>query len=191
MDKDTSATNFMVRDRLMEAVVNREHEPITPFVERVRDLWERSQISSVIVAGSSGAFFTVADVVLQHDTYQVYDITEHAHTVCSRLNVSVTPRAATYELPAFQHYCTLTLKPDARGPRIKLQGMDFVWKGHRSICVLSSSLLIMNKLPLLLPVFVRHIRRDFVMDRTQWMKLCAHSICTSPARVSKRSVSTN
>lgn len=37
MDKDTSATNFMVRDRLMEAVVNREHEPITPFVERVRD----------------------------------------------------------------------------------------------------------------------------------------------------------
>lgn len=191
MDKDTSATNFMVPDRLMEAVVNREHKPITPFVERVRDLWERSQISSVIVAGSSGAFFTVADVVLQLDTYQVYDITEHAHTVCSRLNVSVTPRAVTYELPAFQHYCTITLKPDARDPRIKLQGMDFVWKGHRSICVLSSSLLIMNKLPLLLPVFVRHIRRDFVMDRTQWMKLCAHPMCTSPARVGKRSVSTN
>lgn len=36
IDEDTSATNFMVRDALMEAVVAAEHEPITPFVERVR-----------------------------------------------------------------------------------------------------------------------------------------------------------
>lgn len=40
IDEDTSATNFMVRDALMEAVVAREFEPITPFAERVRDLWE-------------------------------------------------------------------------------------------------------------------------------------------------------
>lgn len=78
IDEDTSATNFMVRDALMEAVVAREFEPITPFVERVRDLWERAGVSSIIVAGSSGAYFSVADAVLQMDRYRVHDITAHA-----------------------------------------------------------------------------------------------------------------
>lgn len=69
IDEDTSATNYMVRDALMEAVVAAEHEPITPFVERVRALWERHGVSCVLVMGSSGAFFPVADSVIQMDAY--------------------------------------------------------------------------------------------------------------------------
>ncbi len=57
IDEDTSATNFMVRDTLMEAVVAAEHEPITPFVERVRALWERHGVSCVLVMGSCGSVF--------------------------------------------------------------------------------------------------------------------------------------
>ena len=98
--EDTSATNFMVRDALMEAVVAREFEPITPFVERVRDLWERAGVSSIIVAGSSGAYFSVADVVLQMDRYRVHDITAHARAVCAELAAPATPRAARFALPA-------------------------------------------------------------------------------------------
>lgn len=100
IDEDTSATNFMVRDALMEAVVAREFEPITPFVERVRDLWERAGVSSIIVAGSSGAYFSVADAVLQMDRYRVHDITAHARAVCMELEVPATPRAAGFALPA-------------------------------------------------------------------------------------------
>lgn len=100
IDEDTSATNFMVRDALMEAVVAREFEPITPFVERVRDLWERACVSSIIVAGSSGAYFSVADVVLQMDRYRVHDITAHARAVCAELAAPATPRAARFALPA-------------------------------------------------------------------------------------------
>ena len=100
IDEDTSATNFMVRDALMEAVVAREFEPITPFVERVRDLWERAGVSSIIVAGSSGAYFSVADAVLQMDRYRVHDITAHARTVCMELEAPATPRAAGFALPA-------------------------------------------------------------------------------------------
>lgn len=100
IDEDTSATNFMVRDALMEAVVAREFEPITPFVERVRDLWERAGVSSIIVAGSSGAYFSVADAVLQMDRYCVHDITAHARAVCMELEVPATPRAAGFALPA-------------------------------------------------------------------------------------------
>lgn len=82
VDEDTSATNFMVRDALMETVVARDCEPITPFVERLRDLWERAGMSCVIVAGSSGAFFSVADMVIQMDRYAAYDITDRAHETC-------------------------------------------------------------------------------------------------------------
>ena len=36
IDEDTSATNFMIRDELMQRVVKRSQEPITPFIERVQ-----------------------------------------------------------------------------------------------------------------------------------------------------------
>ena len=57
LDEDTSATNFMVRDAFMQHVISREKEPITPFLERARDLYEKEGISTILVAGSSGAFF--------------------------------------------------------------------------------------------------------------------------------------
>ena len=41
IDEDTSATNFMIRDELMQRVVNREEEPIIPFIDRVSELYER------------------------------------------------------------------------------------------------------------------------------------------------------
>ena len=55
LDEDTSATNFMVRDSFMQRVICREKEPITPFLERARDLYEKAEISTILVAGSSGA----------------------------------------------------------------------------------------------------------------------------------------
>ena len=67
IDEDTSATNFMIRDELMQRVIHREMEPITPFIERIRELYEEYDISTVIVAGSSGAYFHIADSVIQMD----------------------------------------------------------------------------------------------------------------------------
>lgn len=78
IDEDTSATNFMVRDELMARVVSREKEPITPFISRIRDLYEKAGVSTILVAGSSGAFFHVADTVLQMDRYVPVEITERA-----------------------------------------------------------------------------------------------------------------
>ena len=42
IDEDTSATNFMVRDELMQRVVADSEEPITPFISRVRDLYREA-----------------------------------------------------------------------------------------------------------------------------------------------------
>lgn len=78
IDEDTSATNFMIRDELMQRVVHRENEPITPFIEQVRNLYTTYGISSIIVAGSSGSYFHVADHILQMDHYVPNDITDFA-----------------------------------------------------------------------------------------------------------------
>lgn len=76
LDEDTSATNFMVRDAFMQKVVSPDKEPITPFLSRARELYEQAGISTILVAGSSGAFFHIADTVIQMDRYKPVDITK-------------------------------------------------------------------------------------------------------------------
>lgn len=134
IDEDTSATNFMVRDALMQEVVSRDHEPITPFVERVRDLYERCGVSSVIVAGSSGAFFPVADTVVQMDRYEASDVTARAREVCrARGVVPAAPAGAGFSLPDRPRRLGLSARartgrrrPGGRSDRVKVKtrGMD-------------------------------------------------------------------
>ena len=78
IDEDTSATNFMIRDELMQRVIHRDMEPITPFIDRIRELYDSYGISTVIVAGSSGAYFHIADSIVQMDRYVPRDITGYA-----------------------------------------------------------------------------------------------------------------
>lgn len=76
IDEDTSATNFMVRDELMQRVIQKDKEPITPFLERARDLYEKAGISTILVVGSCGSYFYIADQIIQMDNYCPVDITE-------------------------------------------------------------------------------------------------------------------
>ncbi len=75
IDEDTCATNFMVRDAQMAALVHRDKEPITPFQFKMRSLFRDHGVSSIVVAGSSGSFFDVADSVIHMDSYSCYDVT--------------------------------------------------------------------------------------------------------------------
>lgn len=81
IDEDTSATNFMVRDELMQRVVAREKEPITPFLERAKDLYEQAGISTILVVGSCGSYFYIADKIVQMDSYNAIDITDETKKV--------------------------------------------------------------------------------------------------------------
>ena len=78
IDEDTSATNFMIRDELMQRVVNRDAEPIVPFIDRVEELYHTYGISTVLVAGSSGSYFHKADCIIQMNRYEPFEITESA-----------------------------------------------------------------------------------------------------------------
>ena len=78
IDEDTSATNFMVRDGRMAQLVSDEKEPITPFIRKIKSLYQDLGISTVLVAGSSGDYLSVADTVLQMDCYETKDVTARA-----------------------------------------------------------------------------------------------------------------
>ena len=83
LDEDTSATNFMVRDARMQALVAKEHEPITPFLERVRELHDAFGISTVLVMGGSGDYFEVADTVITMREFQAEEATNEARTIAA------------------------------------------------------------------------------------------------------------
>ena len=102
IDEDTSATNFMVRDTFMQQVISREKEPITPFLERAGDLYEKAGISTILVAGSSGAFFHIADTVIQMDCYHPVDIDVYKRQLLEFFNNFV---AAEIPAPWFVSPC--------------------------------------------------------------------------------------
>ncbi len=78
LDEDTSATNFMIRDERMQALVSKDKEPITPFIDKVRQLRQDLGVSTILVMGGSGDYFDVADRVIMMDEYRPRDRTEDA-----------------------------------------------------------------------------------------------------------------
>ena len=132
MDEDTSATNFMIRDELMQRVIHRDMEPITPFLDRVGELYRNHGVSTILVAGSSGAYFHAADRVIQMDRYVPRDITDLAKREAQAFPAGggdLPPAPA----PAF-HRCPRP-SPELRGDRVKLKslGRDGVSVGRETI----------------------------------------------------------
>ena len=121
IDEDTSATNFMIRDELMQRVIHRDMEPITPFIERIRELYEDYGISTVIVAGSSGAYFHIADTIIQMDRYVPKDITEYAKKEAESYPMLTGPEEKA-EKPDFQR-CPQPSPAFKGNDRIKMKTM--------------------------------------------------------------------
>ncbi len=84
IDEDTSATNFMIRDHRMQELVAKDKEPITPFIDKVRQLHDELGVSTVVVVGGVGDYFDVADTVVMMDSYRQVDVTERAMEIAER-----------------------------------------------------------------------------------------------------------
>jgi predicted ABC-class ATPase len=81
LDEDTSATNFMIRDVNMQRLVACDQEPITPFIDKVRQLYTERGVSTVLVMGGSGDYFAVADHVIRMADYRPMDVTGDARKI--------------------------------------------------------------------------------------------------------------
>ena len=141
LDEDTSATNFMVRDTFMQEIISREKEPITPFLERAQKLYTIAGISTLLVAGSSGAFFHIADTIIQMDCYRPVDITRKVKEICGKypLNPVNTP---SFTIPASHRIMqknTPTVRSHGHGAgktdrlKIKVHGKDGFLLGKQEV----------------------------------------------------------
>ncbi len=81
IDEDTSATNFIIRDSRMQSLVAKAREPITPFIDKVQQLAQEQQTSSILVMGGSGDYFDVADTVIMMDEYQPFNVTSKVRKI--------------------------------------------------------------------------------------------------------------
>ncbi len=88
LDEDTSATNFMIRDSRMQRLVARECEPITPFIDRVQEMYARLGVSTLLVLGGSGDYLDVADQVIMLHNYQVQNVTARAREIAHSLQTN-------------------------------------------------------------------------------------------------------
>ncbi|GAA1140111.1 ABC-ATPase domain-containing protein [Nesterenkonia lutea] len=136
IDEDTSATNFMIRDERMRQLIPAEHEPITPFVDRVRPLFTERGISTVLVAGGSGAFFDVADHVIVLQDYTLRDVTAQARQIAMENPTSAHTSAA--DPPAFAEVAARvprrgSLRPAKKTKPARSRGRETIQYGPEDV----------------------------------------------------------
>jgi|AntDeeMetagen192_2_1112575.scaffolds.fasta_scaffold00919_6 predicted ABC-class ATPase len=136
VDEDTSATNFMIRDRRMQALVAREHEPITPFVDRIRQLRDEVDVATILVMGGSGDYFDCADTVIQMQDYGAYDVTTEAHRIAAEYTTGRQREATeTLSRPQPRRLACQRLNPETKPGKQKVQarGMDTLVFGRDDV----------------------------------------------------------
>ncbi|MDX9787371.1 MAG: ABC-ATPase domain-containing protein [Desulfobacterales bacterium] len=96
LDEDTSATNFMIRDIRMQQLVAKDQEPITPFIDKVAQLYRDKGVSTILVMGGSGDYFNVADHVIRMSDYQPLDVTALARKIAAAGKERRRPEGGTH-----------------------------------------------------------------------------------------------
>lgn len=124
IDEDTSATNFMIRDELMQRVVKRDAEPIIPFIDRIEELSEQYGVSTILVAGSSGSYFHKADCIVQMNHYRPEEITTFAKEEAKKFPIS-EKKTPAYQMTEFRRIVFSNQEwKGAERVKIKTMGRD-------------------------------------------------------------------
>jgi len=133
IDEDTSATNFMIRDQRMQALVSKEREPITPLSQQIRALYEVHGISTILVMGGSGDYFSEADRVIMMDAYQPYEVTAEAKALATPLKKESTLASSFQRLQRRPDPSSLSPYRDNNRLKIQPYGMDKLIYGEQEI----------------------------------------------------------
>lgn len=139
IDEDTSATNFMIRDPAMRQLIPSGSEPITPFVERIRSLLDERDISTILVAGGTGAFFGMADHVIAMDAYTPSEVTDRAHRIAAddaSENAGTTESADSVFVGSDERIRTAgALDPSDKKKSARARGLGTIQVGREDIDV--------------------------------------------------------
>ena len=135
IDEDRSATNFMIRDRMMKELI--EKEPITPFTDRVGELYKKKGVSTILVIGGSGEYLSVADKIYMMEDYMIHDVTEKSKHICHSCGVGTElPPIADWEQSRILYADGFTSYPKGSGTeKLAVSDMGFVIIGDEKIDV--------------------------------------------------------
>lgn len=135
IDEDRSATNFMIRDRMMKALI--EKEPITPFTDRVNELYKTHGVSTILVIGGSGEYLSIADKVYMMEDYLIRDVTEKSKDICRSCNVTAAlPAPADWQQSRTLYSDRFTSYPEGSGTeKLEVSDMGFIIIGDERIDV--------------------------------------------------------
>ncbi len=176
IDEDTSATNFMIRDELMARVVHQEMEPITPFIDRVKELSGIYGISTILVAGSCGSYFYKADHIIQMMQYEPSEITEKAKKEAERFSdyAKDKPVLNPGEPPVF-HRLFAGDKKAAQNDRMKVKGMgkDAVSIDHDTIELRYVEQLVDSEQTMALGYMVKYAKQKLFDGKKDLQKVAA------------------
>ncbi len=135
IDEDRSATNFMIRDAMMKELIAKE--PITPFTDRVNELWLRQGVSSILVIGGSGEYLSVADRVYMMEDFLVHDVTDRARGICTSRGIfHELPTGAKWEQERRFFADGFTSYPERSGSeKLEVYDLGFIFIGDEKIDV--------------------------------------------------------
>jgi predicted ABC-class ATPase len=136
VDEDTAATNFMIRDRRMQQLIAKSQEPITPFIDKVRQVYNDYGVSTILVMGGSGDYFDVADRVIAMENFQPLDVTEKAKAIAKDNIMERTPEGGenfgkiTSRVPKSS---SIDPSRGQRDVRLKVRDVDEISFGNEEI----------------------------------------------------------
>ena len=135
IDEDRSATNFMIRDRMMKALI--EKEPITPFTDRVNELYKTHGVSTILVIGGSGEYLSIADKVYMMEDYLIRDVTERSKDICRSCNATAAlPAPSDWQQSRTLYSDRFTSYPEGSGTeKLEVSDMGFIIIGDERIDV--------------------------------------------------------
>jgi len=165
LDEDTCATNLLIRDARMQALVRRE--TIVPLVDRVRGMSDELGVSTLLVLGGSGDYLDVADRVLLLEDYLPRDESELAARIASE---RPTGRGTGEDVPplAVTLRCPLPSSFDARRGRkdkVKSRGLRELLFGEETVDLSSLEQLVDDSQARAIGVLMKELRRAAAEER--------------------------
>ena len=175
VDEDTSATNFMIRDARMQALIHQSSEPITPFTDKIRPLYDELGISTVLVMGGSGDYFEHADQVIALEQYRLKDLTNEAKKIAEEFSTGRINEGGV------RFGSVLSRKIEADGfssrfrnkePYLKTRGLDEIQFGQQCIDLSSVDQLVNESQLRGIVVAMDYARRHLIDGDRTISKIC-------------------
>ncbi len=133
IDEDRSATNFMIRDKMMKELISKE--PITPFTDRARELYKSLNVSTILVIGGSGEYLSVADRVYLMEDYVISDVSKKAGELCLKngVNAENPPRGVWNQTRKLYSDGFSSYPRGVTSERLEVSDMGFIIIGDEAV----------------------------------------------------------